>query len=98
MKAERPISRLVIAALALACIGVASIIVLLLRSAPDVVVVGTVRSIGSHRLCVSAATEHRCAESDSPRSIEGFVAGDCVRLTTSSNGTLIKVQHVPACP
>lgn len=97
--APRPIfSRPVIVVIALVMLAIASVTVLIVRSAPNLVVVGTVRSIGTHRLCVSAKSQTTCVEADSPRSIEGFAPGDCVRVTSSSNGTLVNVQQVAPCP
>lgn len=98
--AQRPIfSRGVIAAIALALLVIASVTVLIQRSAPDLQVVGTIRSVGSHRLCVSAATEKPlCVEADSPRTIAGLAPGDCVRVASTSNHTLINIERLTACP
>lgn len=99
-EAERPIfSRSVMLAIAMAVTVIALVTALILRSAPEDVVVGTIRSVGTHRLCVAAPTEKpRCVEADSPRSLEGFEPGDCVRVTSSSSRTLINLERVAVCP
>lgn len=69
-----------------------------LRDGPDHVVMGTVSTLETRLLCVTAVDSPPvCVQVDAPVDVEGVVLGDCVEVVYSAEGILIRTTPTVGC-
>jgi hypothetical protein len=92
----RPRRWLILAAL-VAVVLLAALLVVTIRQGPDRTIVGQVRVVEPHRLCVSdAGRKDACVIVDVPERVHGLGVGDCVRMRYSAQEILVSVQREPS--
>jgi hypothetical protein len=65
---------------------------------PDKTVVGTVSTLETRLLCVTAADSPPvCVQFDAPVDVEGLALGDCVKVVYSAEGILMRTSPAVGC-